>query len=51
MLRAKELLRTTDLSVAEVAARVGFDTTTYFNRIFRREVGCSPRAFRAQPPA
>jgi signal transduction histidine kinase/AraC-like DNA-binding protein len=48
VLRAKELLRTTDYTVAEVAARVGFDTTTYFNRIFRREVGCSPRAFRAQ---
>jgi AraC-like DNA-binding protein len=49
VLRAKELLLTTGATVAEVAARVGFDTATYFNRIFQREVGCSPRAFRAQP--
>jgi signal transduction histidine kinase/AraC-like DNA-binding protein len=48
VLRAKELLRTTSYSVAEVATRVGFDTTTYFSHIFHREVGCSPRAFRAQ---
>jgi YesN/AraC family two-component response regulator len=48
VLRAKELLRTTGYSVAEVATRVGFDTPTYFSHIFHREVGCSPRAFRAQ---
>lgn len=47
VLRAKELLRTTDYSVAEVAARVGFDTATYFSTIFHREAGCSPRAYRA----
>ena len=34
--------------IVEVAARVGFDTATYFSHIFHREVGCSPRAFRAQ---
>ncbi len=50
VLRAKELLRTTSYTIAEVAARVGFDTSTYFSHIFHREVGCSPRAFRAQPP-
>lgn len=48
VLRAKELLRATNYSVTEVAARVGFDTLSYFSRIFRREVGCSPRAFRTQ---
>lgn len=48
VLRAKELLRATDYTVAEVAARVGFDTATYFSHIFHREVGCSPRAFRAK---
>jgi signal transduction histidine kinase/CheY-like chemotaxis protein/ABC-type sugar transport system substrate-binding protein len=50
LLRAKELLRTTSYSVAEVATRVGFDSATYFSHIFHREVGCSPRAFRTQPP-
>jgi len=50
VLRAKELLRTTNDTIAQVAARVGFDTATYFSHIFHREVGCSPRAFRAQSP-
>src|SRR5262249_51769373 len=50
VLRAKELLRTTNDSITQIAARVGFDTATYFSHIFHREVGCSPRAFRAQPP-
>ncbi len=49
VLRAKELLRASDLSVAEVATRVGFETPTYFSQVFHREVGCSPRAFRARP--
>jgi len=48
VLRAKELLLTRDYSVAEIAARVGFDTAGYFSQIFRREAGCSPRAFRTQ---
>jgi AraC-like DNA-binding protein len=50
VLRAKELLRTTNDTIAQVATRVGFDTATYFSHIFHREVGCSPRAFRAQSP-
>jgi CheY-like chemotaxis protein len=47
VLRAKELLRTTNYSVAGIATRVGFDSSTYFSHIFHREVGCSPRDFRA----
>ena len=46
--RAKTLLLTTDYSIAEVAAKVGFDTATYFSTIFQREVGLSPRKFRLQ---
>jgi signal transduction histidine kinase/ABC-type sugar transport system substrate-binding protein/AraC-like DNA-binding protein len=48
VLRAKELLLTTNYTVAEVAGRVGFDNATYFSHIFHREVGCTPRTFRAQ---
>ncbi len=48
VLRAKELLLTTSYSVAEIAGRVGFDNAAYFSHIFHREVGCAPRAFRAQ---
>jgi transcriptional regulator GlxA family with amidase domain len=48
VLKAKELLLTTSYSVADVAARVGFDTAAYFSHIFHREVGSTPRAFRMQ---
>ena len=48
VLRAKELLRTTRYAVAEVGARVGFESASYFSRIFHREAGCSPRVFREQ---
>ncbi len=44
---ASKLLRTTDLTIAEVAYRVGYSTPQYFARLFSKEFGQSPRAFRA----
>ncbi|MEE1754990.1 helix-turn-helix domain-containing protein [Streptomyces sp. SP18CS02] len=46
--RAKELLTTTDLPVAAVARRVGYDDPAYFSRLFTRRVGTAPTRFRAQ---
>lgn len=44
--RAKELLRRTDESITAIAARVGFADSAYFSRVFRKQVGRSPRAYR-----
>lgn len=44
--RAKSLLRTTDASVAEVAALSGFTDPAYFTRAFHAATGLSPRQFR-----
>jgi AraC-like DNA-binding protein len=44
---AKELLAGTDLPVAAIARRVGYDDTAYFTRIFTRRTGTQPTAFRA----
>ncbi|WP_425543863.1 AraC family transcriptional regulator [Streptomyces crystallinus] len=43
---AKRLLLHTELTVRQVAARVGFADPAYFCRFFRRETGASPGDFR-----
>ncbi len=43
---AKRLLARTDLTVRQVAGRVGFADAAYFCRFFRREAGVSPGDFR-----
>ncbi|WP_436499081.1 AraC family transcriptional regulator [Actinokineospora sp. HUAS TT18] len=43
---AKRLLARTDLTVRQVADRVGFADPAYFCRFFRRETGASPGEFR-----
>lgn len=46
--RAIELLRQPDsISIAEVAAQVGYADASYFSRIFKKRTGYSPSAIRA----
>ncbi|WP_313896022.1 AraC family transcriptional regulator [Streptomyces sp. YIM 98790] len=45
-LEAKRLLAATDLTVRQVASRVGYPDPAYFSRFFRRETGMSPGDFR-----
>ena len=44
---AAELLRTTNLSVQEIAGTVGIDDAGYFSRQFRRSYGIPPMQYRA----
>jgi AraC-like DNA-binding protein len=44
--RAKHLLRHTHKSITEIAFDVGFSSSSYFGRIFRRETGMSPSKYR-----
>lgn len=44
--RARKLLKTEPLSITEIARLVGFSDSGYFSRIFHRETGMSPEAFR-----
>lgn len=48
MSRARELLDTSTLSVAEIARLVGFDDSFYFSRQFRRLHGQTPSGYRQQ---
>lgn len=43
---AKELLSDRGLTVEECACQCGFNSTSYFCRIFRREVGTTPAQYR-----
>lgn len=43
---AKQLLLSQKASISEIAARVGFSDTSYFSRLFKREVGASPLQYR-----
>ncbi|HJR05924.1 MAG TPA: AraC family transcriptional regulator [Pyrinomonadaceae bacterium] len=45
--RARTLLATTDLSVTEIAARVGYANSSHFGKAFRQSNNLTPRAFRA----
>jgi AraC-like DNA-binding protein len=53
MKKAKLLLKERRLNISEVAYAVGFETSGYFSRVFRRHVGVSPTEYRRghPPPA
>ena len=46
--RAKELLRSTDMPVVDVALSSGFSSQSHLSNWFLREVGISPAAYRRQ---
>lgn len=48
MLEAARLLRFTELTIGEIAHRVGFDDQLYFSRAFKRQHGAPPMAYRAR---
>lgn len=46
--RAKELLIQSDLTIIEIANRIGYEDSLHFSRIFKRSTGISPSLFRKQ---
>ena len=46
--KAKDYLSNTRLSSKEIAFRLGFDSTSYFNKMFRLHHGISPLEFRGE---
>ncbi|OOC61281.1 response regulator transcription factor [Paenibacillus ihbetae] len=44
---AIDYMRNTDLKLQEIAARVGFDSHSYFTTFFKRKMGMSPQEFRS----
>lgn len=46
IVHAKELLRTTQKSVSEIAYAVGFENPGYFSRLFKRSETLTPKEYR-----
>lgn len=46
--QAQELLRNSSMSIAQIAAKVGYDSESAFNKAFKRELGSPPAAWRTQ---
>lgn len=44
--KAKEHLRSTDMSIGDIASRTGFATASYFGQIFHEATGVSPGKYR-----
>jgi transcriptional regulator GlxA family with amidase domain len=48
MHRACELLKTTELSIQEVALAIGVEDQFYFSRLFHRHLRMAPTAYRRE---
>jgi transcriptional regulator GlxA family with amidase domain len=46
LIRAKELLISTDQSIKEISYDLGFQSIYYFSRIFKNKLGVSPSEIR-----
>ena len=46
MERARELLRASNLSLAEIAWQIGLQDSSYFSQWFRRQAGMPPGKYR-----
>ena len=46
---AAELLRETNIPIADISERLHFCDSFYFSRLFKQEFGCSPSCFRRMP--
>jgi AraC family transcriptional regulator of arabinose operon len=46
--KGKQLLHTTNLSIQEIAARIGYDNPLTFSKMFKNTYGKSPRHYRQE---
>ena len=46
MLEARKLLISSEMSVSEISYKLNYDDNSYINKVFRKEVGLTPKKFR-----
>lgn len=49
--RACEWLRHGNLTISEIATRLGYESVFYFSRLFKRKLGVAPSAYRGRKQA
>ncbi|MWV44250.1 response regulator [Paenibacillus sp. HJL G12] len=48
---AKQLLKTTNMSVNAISSKTGYSNYSYFSKLFKQETGCTPYEYRNQQQA
>lgn len=48
LLKAEQLMSTTDLNISEIVYTIGFTSRSYFCKIFKREFNCSPKQYKGR---
>ena len=43
---AKDLLKTSNLSISEIADKIGYEDTGYFTRLFKKHLAITPNGYR-----
>jgi AraC family transcriptional activator of pobA len=46
MQETRRLLLSSELSIAEIAYKLNFEDDSYFNKVFKKEIGITPKSFR-----
>lgn len=47
IIKAKFLLRGTDKKIVDISTECGFESSSYFAKVFKNTVGCTPKQYRA----
>lgn len=45
--KGAKMLEITDMSITEIAYEIGFADGSYFTKVFRQQIGCSPQNYRS----
>ena len=51
MQKAKELLRSTNMKLSDIALEIGYNEPNYFSHVFRKTTGMTPKEYRLKKTA
>ena len=48
ILKAKVLLKNSDMTIENISEELNFPNSPYFCRFFKKQMGCTPKEYRSQ---